>query len=132
MRFFLFLFLFVGVANAGLIQPSPVPLTVPDYQAQTQASVLSTLQSAVSGAVSGFVSIYGQLWNNPNLTPQQVFTAFGTNACQLVQISQNFQSTMNTLAPNSIPSPQYSLQINPDCTVTVGGAIPSPSPSPSN
>lgn len=68
-----------------------------------------------------FNAIFKQVWQNKDLTPQQIFDSFGTDAAQLFLIAGTIQQAMNTIVPDSVTqAPPSPYTIHPDGTVTVG------------
>lgn len=70
---------------------------------------------------------YHQTWNQVDCTPQQVFSALGTDAGEFVTIASNHVDFLAAISTQlGIPfnagefAPKQPLTINPDDTVTVG------------
>jgi hypothetical protein len=101
--------------------PAPAPTTA-QSQAKLVASVKSSSNILFRQMVKTFNNQFANIWSNADgLTPQQAFTAFGTNAADLCQLSNTLATAINAAAPNTVstatPSP---LVYNTDGTVTVG------------
>lgn len=61
------------------------------------------------------------VWRNENLTPQEIFDAYGTNGYLLFQSSANTIEFIMKEDPTFIPTlPPYEYTINEDGTVVIG------------
>lgn len=103
-------------------QISPT-FTTAQYQAQTQAYILRQMNMSFESLVDTFTTLFNMVWDNPTLTPQQVFDAFGANASQLFVISSTIKTAVNTITPGTLnQTPPTAYTINNDGTVTVTGS----------
>lgn len=70
---------------------------------------------------SQHMQIFQMIWGNQNdLTAQEIFDEYGTDAAQLFLFSQNIQNMLAQADPSYIPLvPPYPYTINGDGTVTV-------------
>lgn len=93
--------------------------------AQKQNRAAQAIQSQASNLFTNMGRTYEQIsnivFNNPQgLTPQEVLDGLGTNAAELLSLSDLLVQTVNTAAPDTItPGYPATLTANPDGTVTV-------------
>ena len=93
--------------------------------AQKQNRAAQAIQSQAANLFANMGRTYEQIsnivFNNPQgLTPQEVLDALGTNAAELLSLSDLLVQTVNAAAPGTItPGYPVTLTANPDGTVTV-------------
>jgi len=108
----------------SLINPiTPPVVDVPTAQAKQLAMVKRVINEIIGDIMKQFPIVFDSMWNNKmGLTPQQAFDALGTDAVQLIIISNGLQQLVNTLVPNlmnfSVPT-GWTMVPNQDGTVTV-------------
>ena len=67
---------------------------------------------------------FNTVWNNPSYTPQEIVTAFGTDAVALFTLSYQLQEILKAADPNYvILMPTATVTLNEDGTVTIGDSI---------
>jgi len=89
-------------------------------QTQAKVRISQGIDAAVMGLQAQMLSLFSRFWMNPELTPQQVSDAFGTDAAQLFVIMGKAQAFINDIKPNSfIQQPPKAFVINQDGTVTI-------------
>lgn len=105
----------------SLINVSTGPADLATKQAKCKQSIQQTLNAQYKSIIFNFTRIFALVWDNNDLTPQQVMDALGTDAAQLFQIASAMQTAVNSIQPDSLPqSPPKSVTANDDGTVTIG------------
>jgi hypothetical protein len=95
-----------------------IPLEV--KQAQAKVKISQGINAAIMGLQDQMLRLFTQFWLNPELTPQQVADAFGTDAAQLFVLMGKAQAFINDVKPNAfVQSPPKAFVINQDGTVTI-------------
>ena len=99
---------------------TPAPLT--PAQA-TAAQIGGTAQRSFNQLLSDWKMCVALVWKNPqHLTPQQVFTALGTNGGPLIDAAQKTQAYLESLRPGCTADTAALIKahtVNGDGTVTV-------------
>ena len=95
-------------------KPKEITLTIAQRVDSLHANIVRELEFS-----SNFI------WNNPDATPQEIFTELGTEGYKLFELSSALVQVANQANPSSpitlnIP---YEYVINPDGSVTVGDPI---------
>ena len=94
--------------------------TLEEKQAAAKAQILARVSQSVGMIQNQFTAMFASVWMNPELTPQQVFDAMGTDAASLFQLAGLTQNFLNTLKPGlCVQQPPVAYTINQDGTVTV-------------
>jgi hypothetical protein len=97
----------------GLFDPASILAN--QMKAQT-AQQFQQLASVVQQKIKAF-------WNNPNLTPQQIATALGTDGAAEVAALNATITLLNTLQPGMITfTPPQAITVNADGTITLAPA----------
>ena len=119
----------VSTAQAGLL-PSPTPPLTPDQK--SVAEIQSAAQAGFQVLGASLVRSFNQVCNNPfGLSPAQIVSDLGTNACQAHQLFVAGSALLNAAQPGSFTITEPCVvSCNSDGSATIG-ACPSPSPSPS-
>ena len=100
----------------------PILSDVEYQQCQVQINIESAMKDLHGRMVFTFNQVMDLVWNNPNLTPQQVMDAFGPRAAELFQLAGLCQNTIETALPGTnLLQPTVVFTINNDGTVTVTG-----------
>lgn len=107
-----------------IINPNQPSAPTPQERLQNRAvSFSNQLNQQYNQIITLATQVAEFVWRNPlGMTPQQVFDAFGTNAGDLVKISQAYTILIQTytgVAPQITP-PGFKVTVNNDGTVTVG------------
>lgn len=69
-------------------------------------------------------SIFNQIWNNPNATPQEIIDGFGADAIQLFIFSSGIQQMLAGAEADYEPLvPPYEHTISQEGVITVGDKI---------
>ena len=103
--------------------PTPTP-SVYFLQAQLVQNMTQVDQMVFQVLLRTFNDQFNSVWNNKDLTPQQVMDAFGTHASQLFINAQATETFLNTITPGTITfTPPYHYTIHEDGNVTVGDKI---------
>jgi hypothetical protein len=92
--------------------------------ATKQQLAKNKMNAQINGTLGQFQSSIASLmaffWLNPELTPQQMSDAFGTDAATLFVLMSKVSTFMNDVKPNSLNiSPTKAFVINQDGTVTI-------------
>lgn len=67
---------------------------------------------------------FDMVWNNPDLSAQEVLDSFGSDAVTLFSDSYKLQVVIKEIDPSyNVLSPSVKYTINEDGTVTIGGKI---------
>ena len=101
---------------------------------QKQLAVAGRIQKASSflfrQMANTYANIYTDVWDNPDLTPQEVFDSLGTSGAELLTLADVLSSTVNGVVPGTIETGYpYEYTINEDGTVTIGDLIETSSSS---
>ena len=95
-------------------------LTLEQKKQRQKAKIQGLINSHFQTIQQGFSQVFASVWANPELTPQEVMDAFGSDAVALFQFANAFQNVMNTLQPGVlIQAPPKAFTINQDGTVTI-------------
>lgn len=107
--------------------------TSPQTPAQLTATrITNDIRRAYNQMIQVFNTSSRLIWNNTQASPEEMFTAFGTDAAQLFVMSGAIITLANTVAGVSLPSPvppNYSFTINNDGSVTLSQTSSSSSSS---
>ncbi|HVS73089.1 MAG TPA: hypothetical protein VHQ47_17675 [Phycisphaerae bacterium] len=110
----------------GIIAPPPnqSPPSTPEQIAQNvQQRVTARINSLFQQMGATFAFCMSQVWQNQNVTPQQVFDAFGANGAELFRLANLLATTVNSAVPGTIAdaslTPPLPYTINADGSVTV-------------
>lgn len=124
----LIIFGIASISQANIITATTAPkFTTAQYQSQTKVQIKNQINIMFNQLKTAFTSVFNAVWNNPNLTAQQVFTAFATDAAQLITIASTTQTMMNTIQPGTLTqTPPMGITVNSDNTVTVITPTPTP------
>ena len=96
-------------------------LTLEQKQSQVKQRILAGINQNIAQLQGQFTSMFASVWLNPELTAQEVFDAFGTDAAAMFMIAAQTQGFLNTLKPGSCTQiPPKTYTINADGTVSVG------------
>jgi len=69
-------------------------------------------------------NLWNLIWNNKNVTPQEIFDVFSTDAYKLFELSSALQTLLSRVIENyQFMTPKYEYTINEDGSVTVGSLI---------
>lgn len=86
-----------------------------------KGKIVASLNSEFRQLTVAYNKLFKSVWENPLVTPQEVFNAFGPDAKQLFTIASAIQSALNTIQPGTITAqPPLPYTIHEDGTVTVG------------
>ncbi len=102
------------------IQNGDVQPTVEQKQANKRVLITSKIQSSFNQVIKDYKEMFDLVWKSSDLTPQEIFDGFGTDAAQLFLIAGAFKDAVNTVAPDTlteIPAPSYT--INEDGSVSI-------------
>jgi hypothetical protein len=103
-----------------LERPQSQEKTIEEKKAIQKVVIKAGIQRSFDSILKNFDENFKLVWQNRQLTPQQVFDAFGVEAVQLFQLAGAIQQMMNTLKPGCLPqTPPKPFTINEDGTVTV-------------
>jgi hypothetical protein len=128
-KLFLLVLLFASSAQAWLItpqpsgSPSPAPsISVAHLQQLEAMKIRMTVNQDFKQLTRDTTMMFNEIWNNPKgLTPQQVFTALGTDAGALHAFYLNEVSFLNSVVAGTITLTEpHSVTVNSDGTITVG------------
>lgn len=104
-------------------------LTSPILSLDQKKIQFRTMQDQSMAMVFGYLRdnfsvSFEAVWNNAELTPQEVFDSYGTDSLQLFMIAGATQAMLNAIVPGSSTQvPPYHYTIHQDGTVTVGEKI---------
>ena len=88
--------------------------------AQAKTKIKGGIEAAVNTLQQNLSALMSAFWLNPELTPQQMSDAFGTDAAQLFILMGKAQAFINDVRPGSyIQAPTRPFVINQDGTVTI-------------
>ena len=96
-------------------------LTTPEKQNRSAQAIQSQAAALFTNMGRTYEQISNIVFNNPQgLTPQEVLDGLGTNAAELLGLSDLLVQTVNAAVPGTItPDRPGTLTPNPDGTVTV-------------
>ena len=95
-------------------------LTKEQKQARLKLRVQGGINQAIAQLQQSMSGAFHSVWANPELTPQECFDAFGTEAKDLLVLLQKSKAFVNDLkAGTFIQSSLKPLTVNADGTVTV-------------
>jgi hypothetical protein len=105
------------------VPSAPPALTKEQAQSKLSFMVRDTINRDLSVIFSTFKAVYDAIWTNKDgLTPQECFDALGTDAVEMVMVSNAIQTAVNSVVPNSmdfsVPA-TWTMTPNQDGTVTV-------------
>lgn len=85
-------------------------------------SVKDQITMFYNNTVQQMASIFNAIWNDPNNTPQQIVSGFGTDAALLFSALDTLQNLAKAINPSYVilvPPTGYTVTINNDGTVTI-------------
>lgn len=104
----------------ALIGIDPIP-SIEVIQAQLKIQMQIQMNMSFKRITQDFKDLFNQVWNHPDLTPQQVMDAFGADAAQLFILAGGTQNYLNAIVPGTVTEvPPKAFVINEDGTVTIG------------
>lgn len=105
---------------------SPIPPPAKSViQAQLKSQLLVQMQMSFRRLSLDFEDLFTKVWENQDLTPQEVMDAFGTDAVQLFILAQATETYLNTILPGTISAtPPLPYAINENGTVTINPPPP--------
>ncbi len=116
----------MAIITGTTIPEGPAP-TIASMQVNLKRGTEFQMNSQFRSLLSSFKSSFASVWSNPNLTPQQVMDAFGTDAAQLFVLAGATVTMLNTILPGTLAladyMPPYSYTVNQDGTVTIGAKL---------
>lgn len=90
------------------------------------ADVVTTVKMGSTNLYNSIKSqlnnIFNTIWNNPDFTPIEIVTAFGTDAAALFALAQGLQTLASQADPTYVPlvpPTNYTVTINADGSVTI-------------
>ena len=103
------------------MNPIPFTLTKDQIIAQAINSNINQDELSLEQFKQSFQRSFEFIWNNPNVgTPQEILTAYGTQAAQLFIDAQNIVKAIMTIDPSYLPpTPPMAFTIEADGNVTV-------------
>ena len=97
-----------------------VPLTHEALLANFVAMIKTQIDAQFHQNITVFNNTWKEIYNNPKFTPAEIFTALGSDATQLLIISQAFGTAINAVIPNTVSLvPPVTLTPNADGAVSV-------------
>lgn len=105
-------------------QLKDIYMTIYNTSSKTASQVVDEQKDAINGAYISLKAIYldihNSFWNNPDVTPEEVVEAWGTEAAGMFQKSIATETLLATLDPDYTPLEiPYDTVVNPDGTVTI-------------
>jgi hypothetical protein len=95
-------------------------LTTEQIQQKTALDMKNKTNLLYISLRQSYVQIFNNFWNHPDLTPQQVSDALGTDAVYLFQLGGQLVDLLNTVKADTITQgPPLPYTINQDGTVTI-------------
>jgi hypothetical protein len=86
------------------------------------AQIVDGNTSVYSFLLANYLRLFNLVWYNPNFTPAQIVSAFGTNAQLLFEVSISMGTLLHTVNPSYIPPSMpsgYTYTVNADGSITV-------------
>lgn len=95
--------------------------TIEEKQAQEKVLIQQMLTNSVKSLSFETVQVFDKVWKNEaGLSPQQVFSAFGTDAGTLHSMLGTIQNLVNSVSPGSLDLVEPKVvHVNQDGSVTV-------------
>ena len=117
----------------SIITTNDVQSTTTPTHAELLAAYVASIKAEINATFHINVNTYNNIWNSvygsKQFTDAEIFAALGTDAVQLLIISQAFGTAINTVVPNTVSlTPPDTLNPQADGSVTVTPAAPDPDP----
>ena len=105
----------------AIINVYKAPSDLEGKKEQAKARIKQKMSSQYRQLSSCLKSVYEDVWNNKDLSPQEVMDAFGSEAYELFTMSNSIIGVLNQAVPNSVnvEAPNEYV-INNDGSVTIG------------